>query len=304
MRHNPNSAVYNGAYINERVKFDVQSAFLERPSAHGLLRALTHMSLTRDPRAPVNPPEEVLQALPPDPEIRRLEQQREELKAGSHRVIGTQVEEEVRRLTTMINSARIKWRNAISEEYRAEYFRRRPTEDIEKQSEGLMEEEYVEPLVLHQIPERAKLAEVMCGFPKDLTLQDILTRRIYTVDLMMALCCKREIPRRYQRRVRLPRQPLVKQESPEAEPFPLVCEKSQCPFCIGDELKTYKERTSSFCRPSKMMDHVERAHLRHIPADQKISCRHPVCKSNNLILTNLMHFKNHVATVHGISLRA
>jgi hypothetical protein len=80
MRHNPNSAVYNGAYINERVPFDVLSAVLERPSADGILRMLTHMSLMRDPRAPVHVPDDVLAALPPDPKIVDLERKREELK--------------------------------------------------------------------------------------------------------------------------------------------------------------------------------------------------------------------------------
>src|SRR5271154_6891087 len=96
MRHNPNSAVYNGAYINERVRFDVLSAVLERPSADGILRILTHMSLMRDPRAPVQVPDDVLAALPPDPEITALEQQREQLKDGVYRVRGTDVEAEQR----------------------------------------------------------------------------------------------------------------------------------------------------------------------------------------------------------------
>jgi len=69
MRHNPNSAAYNGAYINEKVRFDVLSAVLERPSADDILRMLTHMSLMRDPRAPVHVPDSVLAALPPDPKI-------------------------------------------------------------------------------------------------------------------------------------------------------------------------------------------------------------------------------------------
>ena len=119
MRHNPNSAVYNGAYINERVPFDVLSAVLERPSADGILRMLTHMSLMRDPRAPVHVPDDVLVALPPDPDIVALEQRREELKAGAYRIQGTGVEAEVRRLTAEISSDRTRRRNIISEEYRA-----------------------------------------------------------------------------------------------------------------------------------------------------------------------------------------
>ncbi|KAI9808022.1 MAG: hypothetical protein M1827_007547 [Pycnora praestabilis] len=55
MRHNSNSNIFQ-AYLNQRVKFDVQAAFLECPSADGLLRAFAHMSLTCDPRAPTSVP--------------------------------------------------------------------------------------------------------------------------------------------------------------------------------------------------------------------------------------------------------
>lgn len=136
MRHNPNSAVYNGAYINERVPFDVLSAVLERPSADGILRMLTHMSLMRDPRAPVHVPDDVFAALPSDLYIVDLEQQRAQLKAGAYRIQGTEVEAQVRRFTAEIDMARTRQRNIISEEYRADYFRRRSLEDIERQNSG------------------------------------------------------------------------------------------------------------------------------------------------------------------------
>ena len=78
----------------------------------------------RDPRAPVHVPDDVLAALPPDPDIAALEQEREQLKAGAYRIRGTDIEAEVRRLTTAIGGARSRRRNIISEEYRADYFRR------------------------------------------------------------------------------------------------------------------------------------------------------------------------------------
>jgi hypothetical protein len=140
MRHNPNSAVYNGAYINERVPFDVLSTVLERPSADGILRMLTYISLMRDPRALIHVPDDVLAALPLDPIIVDLEQQRAQLKAGAYRIQGTEVEAEVRRLTAEIGTARTRRRNIISEEYRADYFRRRPLEDIERQNRGQQED--------------------------------------------------------------------------------------------------------------------------------------------------------------------
>jgi hypothetical protein len=221
MRHNPNSAVYNGSYINERVRFDVQSAVLERPSADGVLRMLTHMSLMRDPRAPIHVPDDVLAALPPDPDITTLEQEREQLKAGAYRVQGTDVEAEVRRLTAAIGSAKSRRRNIISEEYRADYFRRRPTEDIERQNNGQEEEPYIEPVVEHQIPERTQLADLICTNIANITPKDIVKRRIQAVCLMLALCSHREVPRRYRPRVTLPPMLVIKEESPAIEPFRL-----------------------------------------------------------------------------------
>ena len=238
MRHNPNSGVYNGAYINERVPFDVLSTVLERPSTDGILRMLTHMSLMRDPRAPVHVPDDVLAALPPDPSIVDLEQQRAQLKAGAYRIQGTEFEAEVRRLTAEISTARTRRRNIISEEYRADYFRRRPVEDIERQNSGQQEEEYIEPVVEHQIPERAQLAEVICTHVAGITPQDIVARRIHSAGLMVALC------------------PVLR-----------------------DESKIYEERMGSFCRPAKMMDHVERIHLKGRDLHAKIECYHPLCKS-------------------------
>jgi hypothetical protein len=74
MRHNPNSVVYNRAYINKRVPFDILSAILEQPFADSILRMLTYISLMRNPRALVYMPDNVLVALPPDPYIVDLEQ--------------------------------------------------------------------------------------------------------------------------------------------------------------------------------------------------------------------------------------
>ncbi|KAH6711266.1 hypothetical protein BKA61DRAFT_435363, partial [Leptodontidium sp. MPI-SDFR-AT-0119] len=64
--------------------------------------------------------------------------------------------------------------------------------------------------------------------------------------------------------------------------FPLVCGKTQCVFCIGDESRGYEERVGSYCRPSNMTDHVERDHLKAKDPQAKIECCHPTCKSKGL----------------------
>jgi hypothetical protein len=86
MRYNPNSIIYNRAYINKRVPFNVLFAVLKRPSINNILHILIHMSLICDPRALVHVPNDVLVTLPLDLDIVALEQWREELKARAYRI--------------------------------------------------------------------------------------------------------------------------------------------------------------------------------------------------------------------------
>jgi hypothetical protein len=81
LRHNPQTGVFCGSYINEKVRFIVQDAVLDQPTDAGFLRAFTHMSLTCDPRAPETVPDEIMAALPPDPEIKELVSEREEYRS-------------------------------------------------------------------------------------------------------------------------------------------------------------------------------------------------------------------------------
>jgi hypothetical protein len=93
---------------------------------------------------------------------------------------------------------------------------------------------------------------------------------------------------------------VLRQPSPEPEPYPLICEKTQCIFfCTGTATK------KSFYRPAKIMDHVE-AHLRRERAETRsehVRCRHPVCEAAGLVLEGVHEFKNHIQEVHGVTLR-
>ncbi|PVH70543.1 hypothetical protein DL98DRAFT_472569 [Cadophora sp. DSE1049] len=68
-------------------------------------------------------------------------------------------------------------------------------------------------------------------------------------------------------------------EIPRSRAIPLKLAKDQCPICIGDEWKSYKERMGSFCRPAKIIDHVKRIHLKRRDPHAKIKCYHLTCKS-------------------------
>src|SRR5271155_2523251 len=57
------------AYLNERVRCDVQAAFLGRPSADALIKATGHISRLVDPRAPVGLTDSQVNSLKTNPRV-------------------------------------------------------------------------------------------------------------------------------------------------------------------------------------------------------------------------------------------
>jgi hypothetical protein len=68
MRHNPHTRVF-GTYLNQRVRFDVENAFLEDPVDDGLTRIFTYMGISCNPLIPLGVSDEVFKALTADPNL-------------------------------------------------------------------------------------------------------------------------------------------------------------------------------------------------------------------------------------------
>ncbi|KAL8310446.1 hypothetical protein RB597_010330 [Gaeumannomyces tritici] len=310
MRHDPKFSTFHGAYLNERVKFDLQNTFLEEETENQLYKLFAHVSITRDPRAKRDMvPAEVWANLLPDPEIVELEKQRAALKRGQYRIHGRENEKAVRVLTEEIKRKRAQREDRVVRQYREYYFYHRPTWDIERQALGEVEEEYEEPKVELDIPERARLAEIWCDQPNNWSDDEILRHRIEAIDLMVSLCNKRETRRRDHIRQRRQIEPPIKQKSPDLSPepdsFPLLMDPNQCPDCIGDGRLSTEERTFTFSRPTIRNDHFDDQHLEAREFAQRrgdpIRCEHPKCV--DVKLETLDHFRNHVMTVHKVALR-
>jgi hypothetical protein len=314
MRHDPFTGVFNGAYLNHRVRFNVQDAFLENDvSDDGLTRAFTHMSIRCNPDVPKEIPKEVLDALPPDPEIVDLEIRHRKLWIKlrfEYRFVKRapkKAQKEYQDLGRELANARKSLKDEIYREFKKDYRYRFHNEMMRRQlnQNETVAEEYVEPVVEHQLEERTRLQKILCDFSTDLSVRDIINRKIRAINLMVALASRQEVRGRKQRSSQafkdVPKEESLDDPILKDKEFPLICKKTQCIICIGNERLSYRERTRTFKRASHMMDQVEKVHLKHEPA---IFCHHPVCKSSGLVLSNLMHFKNHVAKVHGITLRA
>ncbi|KAH7124543.1 FluG domain-containing protein [Dactylonectria macrodidyma] len=317
MRHDLRFVTFHQTYLNEIVNFDIQNAFLEEEKKTQLFRMFAYVSLTRDPRATADMvPPEVWDNVEPDPEIVELEEERARLKQGNYRIEGCEPEQQIRRLTNKIRTKRAQREKRIVREYREDYFYHRPTWDIERQASGEEEDdegELVEPVIDLAIPERARLAEILCNQSADWTEEEAYRRRIEVIDLMVALCDKRETVKRDRIRLRTKANPPVKSESPEPEakfepnpdPFPLLMQATQCPDCVGNTRLTLEERAFTYCRPTVMNDHFDDQHLaRRKQAEQSgetIRYEHPKCK--NVRLQHLDHFQSHVQRVHSVTLR-
>ena len=259
----------------------------------------------RDPRAVRDMiPDDIWNFMPPDPEIKELELQRASLKGDRYQIKGRDDEKRIRELTNQIRTKRAQREEKIRTEYREYYFHNRPTWDIEKQAMGEAEEEYAAPAIELDIPERAKLAEILVNQSEDIDYQELLQLRIRAADLMTALSCKREtVKSRCIKQQAQGEVGEIMENSPKPDPFPLVMERTQCPCCIGDVRLSHEERTFKYCRPSVMYDHFDRDHMKELESAKQILCGHPKCKREAFEFDHLNHFKNHVERVHGVKLR-
>ncbi|KAF5616442.1 hypothetical protein F25303_13524 [Fusarium sp. NRRL 25303] len=319
MRHDPMTGCRQNAYLNTRVGWNTQMAFLEEePSDDGLTELFTHMNIRRDPRIPKGIPQEQLDTLDPGPEIRELEQlvktKHWDIRFNHKYIHCAPAPEqaELRRLQRELKSAKKRFRDEMSKIYRDACRRRLYDGELERQLHGTSADadHVTRPSNRHQLEERNQLQQVFAA-NRQLTAEELITQKATAINLMAALACRREITRptrslRVKAWVDSNSQGQVEDGAPPTaknEAIPRVLERNQCPICIGDEALSHEARIRKFTRVAHMMDHVEKVHLRHESRRPTWICYHPACKPKGDFLKSLDHFKNHVLTEHGVKLR-
>jgi hypothetical protein len=226
-------------------------------------------------------------------------------KRQEHKLLQQQLKNAKKSLTDDLDAA-----------YRKDYFYRVHNEMMKMSLEQAMidGEPGDEPMVKHELEERIQLQEVLCDFSRDFGSSEIVSRKITAINRLIALAsrrmCQTRQPRRPPANCKDPIKPecasLAAPTLPQLDQFPIVCEKTQCIVCLGDTRLSYKERTWKFSRVSHMMTHVENCHLGTLLPNEMPVCEHPHCspEGRGLFFDSIMLFKNHVATVHKINLRA
>ena len=327
MRHDPLTGCMQNAYQNRRVGFNTQDAFLERdPSADGLTRAFTHMSIRCNPEVPRTIPKAELAELPPDPEAVNLLNQVKAMACDMRRQYGfiksapRETREKYQQLRRDLRNTEKAFRDDMTKVYQEAYRRRIHNEELQRQlgrlaiKPQLEPESKVEPVVQHQLEERTRLQTILSDFRQDLDLNCLTDRKIRAVDLMILLAsrCELRSPARSPSPFIQKCETSVRGDSPDLdasaldvniEVIPIKLGKTQCIYCIGEERLPYNRRIRSFKRASHMMDHVEKVHLKYERKEGKLVCPHPQCEHLGDFLTSLDHFKNHVQRAHGVKLR-
>lgn len=318
MRHDPMTGCLQNAYLNHRVGFNTQDAYLEEePSDDGLTRAFTHMSIRCNPEVPNEIPKSELDRLPADPEIVELSRRVQRMSITIRqeykfiRLSPLAVIQEYQQLRRELRNVEKNFIDEMTRVYQEACRRRIHDEELERQLSGMVIDREAEPTIEHHLQERTQLQRILCDFNRNLSLQDITDRKVFSINLMVALASRREIRRPIPTLVDDAQDALDSAGESDSssstvekrEEIRLVLEKTQCIYCIGDEQLSHQDRTRKFSRVSHMMDHVEKVHLRREPARATWVCHHPECKPLGDFLKSLDHFKNHVQRVHGVKLR-
>ncbi|EJP62038.1 FluG domain-containing protein [Beauveria bassiana ARSEF 2860] len=265
------------------------------PSADGLTKAFSHMSIRCNPEVPRDIPKAELAKLPPPPEVVELMREVKRTSLQLRQQYGF-IKSAPKRIKAKYSQLRCDLRNSekafrcdMTKVYQEEYRRRMHNEELERQLNGMAIEEKIEPAVEHQLPERSRLQNILCDFRTDMSLEDITARKIRAIDMMVRLAACREV-----RQLRPgPSQEASRESSPEVaesklvlklkpfEKFPLLLGKTQCIYCVGDERLTHAARMRKFKRVSHMMDHVENVHLRHEHGNARASLRVALCHDSS-----------------------
>lgn len=312
--HQSNTVRY---YLDREVRFNTIAAFLGRPSDDVVQKLARLMTLTVNPNAPTKLSPELSQKVASGKRVLQLSHESkaltEKIKRKYDVVRRAPPDDPLvtakKQMDAALHREKNNRRNRLLEKARKRHFRNADTSILEAQfgdSYATTSDEDVKPPAPRQydVAERGEIVRLTCEPILNATGHGKHAQRLETLRARIALCARQES--RHRARPALAHRSMGSMTSPSQEDikdrFPLVCKPTLCIFCLGNEGKSYLGRTFEYSTPHKMMNEAERHLKRFLPA-AKVPCPHPQCKAAGLILSSVVHFKNHAATVHKVFLR-
>lgn len=303
--------IFEWYYISQKIKRDVQSAYIDCPPRESIINAVGRFSLTRDSRVPKELSDDQKAAVERDSRLVKLSGRQQSLaklinrKHGSiPKVKGTVLHREYSELGDNIRAEKQSLHREAFDRIREEFFATIDTIEIEKQLLGLSPGDKFKiedkSNIEFTFKERARLAGNLFR-SSDCTTEaqhELYPRRVQTIQDWVSLCSLQEGPRK--------RRALSSKcgfntdqldDMIDADTFPILCPRTQCLFCLGDSQLPHSARMYSFSRPDHLRRHVQDCHLQYHDADTPLWCPHPSCLE---VLDGVQYFKEHAISIHNI----
>jgi len=197
-RHKPNSAVFQRFYNNAKRDASAQNAGLGRGTHSPYLDVLSHIGVQYDENAPMGVSDEMMHAIGPDSTVRRLEREWSELEAELQATYGKSTKatgaDKKRREQKWneLRAARQKQRRTVGSILRKDHFKKRNAEELNRQLLGIHTPQQPLQKVIFNLPERRLLADILGDLDEDLPEDDIVRRKIDSINGWVAYAWKIE----------------------------------------------------------------------------------------------------------------
>ncbi len=319
-----NSAIFQRNYLSRMIRYDTQAAYGGTAPRTELIQAANRMSRRIDPRRPKELTEAQSAGIRQEEEIQELRGRRDELfqrirqqfifiYRAEGQAIYDQYEEAKRAVDRKIKARERELINQIQKEYDAVA----PVQDMRAQLVGDPESLSLilstSGRVRYAFMERSRIAKVFFNPPSTRGAEGDVDWRVSIVDDMMSLCIRQKGVFRKARRIRRiqargndldddAERPLTAVKSDPGSDslishlFPVRCKPYQCLYCLGDTNLPLEERLHNLGSKYSLQRHFDRRHP--FRPREPYPFPHPECAA--VTLDNVMHFKNHAATVHGV----
>jgi hypothetical protein len=306
-------------YLNQILTVDTLACFLGTPSRAGVMKLASHMSLTRDTKAPTALSEHQKNELRANPILRAAQMRRDTMKADlidKYRSLKLTKEldpvahTELVKLTKSIHATEAQLRRTMLAEARENFFATAGARYIEEQqmqqnnapTEALASKTINLPRF--ELEERNRVRDLLFTRQVDSKNQETSSDEPSdglsdVIGALRALCLRTSRPSEPSEVVI---ECLEEEEIPHKEVFleayPVVVPGTVCLFCLGTVSLPTSARTHAYAHRSTLARHVEDKHLKLLKSN--FTCPHPTCSEEGVWLRDSMHFKNHAAIVHNV----
>ncbi|KAF7894704.1 uncharacterized protein EAF01_010154 [Botrytis porri] len=319
--------VYERYYMPAFIDTDCQAIYLGSTRREDLIRAVGRLS--RHERAPSNLTDIQKFEISQDPDILQLIQKREEsvqnIKARGYSTIKaaakTRWYEKHQEIQAEINNLRSQKSKQLLDKTIKEFHKTVHTIEVDRQLQGILPADILTPSTIeYELEERATIARMLFEPLTGLTENQIIQKRIELVQNLIQLCKRQESPHQYQAarskgrsRNHITNSQTVSEDTDsnlvtislilDATTRPDQLSKVSklfCAFCRWNDNEVGpKKREHKYLRIDSLSRHIKTQHLQSRTTGEGFHCPYQECSA---FLGSAMHFLNHTARQHGLSL--